>query len=90
MRVPRIGISLGDPGGVGPEIILKALESGARPAGAAFIVFGDARVLDAEAARQDLRPEWRRRPDATAPSAPARRSRKGQRNETPAQASGAR
>jgi 4-hydroxythreonine-4-phosphate dehydrogenase len=70
MRVPRIGISLGDPGGVGPEIILKALESVARPAEAAFVVFGDARVLEAEAARQGLRPEWRRRPDAAAPPAP--------------------
>lgn len=62
MRVPRIGISLGDPGGVGPEVILKALKGDPSPDRAAFIVFGDARVLEAEAGRLGFKPDWRRRP----------------------------
>ena len=39
----RIGITLGDPAGVGPEIILKALAE--IPLGDKYIVFGDADVL---------------------------------------------
>ena len=27
MNIPKIGITLGDPGGIGPEIVLKALSS---------------------------------------------------------------
>lgn len=39
---PRIGISLGDPAGVGPEIIRKALDSGLLPSGFEFEVIGHA------------------------------------------------
>ncbi len=41
---PRIGITMGDPGGIGPEILLKALapESGAGE----ILLFGSVRVLD--------------------------------------------
>jgi len=62
MTVPRIGVTAGDPGGIGPEIVVKAL---ARPAAlpeAAYVIFGDPRVIGAEEARLglDLAPrEWR-------------------------------
>lgn len=66
MRVPRIGVSLGDPGGIGPEVVLKALAGEPPDRGeAAYIVFGDARVLEAEAGRLGLQPYWRRGPAAT-------------------------
>ncbi|MEP4079236.1 4-hydroxythreonine-4-phosphate dehydrogenase PdxA [Haloferula sp.] len=41
MSSPRILISLGDPAGVGPEVIDKALSSGKLPSGFEFEVIGD-------------------------------------------------
>jgi 4-phospho-D-threonate 3-dehydrogenase / 4-phospho-D-erythronate 3-dehydrogenase len=38
---PRIGITLGDPGGIGPEVLLKALQK----LSGNFIIFGSRRVL---------------------------------------------
>jgi 4-hydroxythreonine-4-phosphate dehydrogenase len=91
MRVPRVGISLGDPGGVGPEIILKALRGGARPEGAAFILFGDARILEAEAERLGFAKDWQPRKPSPGPglylqpiAAPSAASSPG----TPSKASG--
>jgi 4-hydroxythreonine-4-phosphate dehydrogenase len=48
MTLPRIGITLGDPGGVGPEIVLKAFagERGLPPA--EYHLFGSERVLRRE------------------------------------------
>jgi 4-hydroxythreonine-4-phosphate dehydrogenase len=48
MTLPRIGITLGDPGGVGPEIVLKAFagEHGLPPAD--YILFGSERLLRRE------------------------------------------
>jgi 4-hydroxythreonine-4-phosphate dehydrogenase len=40
--MPRILITLGDPAGIGPEVVAKALESGQLPAGFDFEVLGDA------------------------------------------------
>ena len=40
--MPRILITLGDPAGVGPEVVAKALDSGALPAGFDFQVLGTA------------------------------------------------
>jgi 4-hydroxythreonine-4-phosphate dehydrogenase len=39
--VPRIAITLGDPAGIGPEVIHKALASKSLPANCEFIVLGD-------------------------------------------------
>ena len=39
--MPRILLTLGDPAGVGPEVIDKALASGVLPAGHEFVVLGD-------------------------------------------------
>jgi 4-hydroxythreonine-4-phosphate dehydrogenase len=38
---PRIGITLGDPAGIGPEIVRAALASGRLPANADYIVVGE-------------------------------------------------
>ena len=70
MRIPRIGISLGDPGGIGPEIILKSLSGDMPLPEAAYVVFGDAWVLENEARRLGIKTElscWR---EETGPSAP--------------------
>ncbi len=47
MTLPAIGISLGDPGGIGPEVALKALATPSLLPEARFVVFGDRRVWDA-------------------------------------------
>ena len=49
MKKPVIVIPMGDPAGIGPEIVLKALSSGEVKAAADCIVVGDASVLDATA-----------------------------------------
>jgi 4-hydroxythreonine-4-phosphate dehydrogenase len=48
MTLPRIGITLGDPGGVGPEIILKAFAGEYALPQAEYILFGSERVLRGE------------------------------------------
>lgn len=61
MTLPRVAVSLGDPGGIGPEVVLKAF---ARPAvlpEARYILFGAADFLASEGRalgiRVDARPE---------------------------------
>jgi 4-hydroxythreonine-4-phosphate dehydrogenase len=49
MKKPVIVIPMGDPAGIGPEIVLKALSSDEVKAAADCIVVGDASVLDATA-----------------------------------------
>jgi 4-hydroxythreonine-4-phosphate dehydrogenase len=49
MIAPRIGVTLGDPGGVGPEVVLRALaEPGADPT-LSYVIFGCRRVVSDEA-----------------------------------------
>jgi 4-hydroxythreonine-4-phosphate dehydrogenase len=48
MTLPKIGITLGDPGGVGPEVIVKALASIHRLPEAHYILFGSRYVLEQE------------------------------------------
>jgi 4-hydroxythreonine-4-phosphate dehydrogenase len=45
MTLPRIGVTLGDPGGVGPEIVLKAFAGDYRLPPARYVLFGSDRVL---------------------------------------------
>ena len=40
--MPRILITLGDPAGIGPEVVAKALDSGLLPSGFDFQILGDA------------------------------------------------
>jgi 4-hydroxythreonine-4-phosphate dehydrogenase len=46
--LPRIGITLGDPGGIGPEIILKSFAGIPGLPGARYILFGTRRFLERE------------------------------------------
>ena len=52
-KKPIVGITSGDPAGIGPEVVVKALLDPAVRACCRALVFGDARVLDA--ARTALR-----------------------------------
>ncbi len=48
MTLPKIGITLGDPGGVGPEIVVKAFASTHCLPKAHYIIFGSRYVLEKE------------------------------------------
>ena len=48
MTLPKIGISLGDPGGVGPEVTLKSLSSFSSLPDARYVLFGSQAVIDNE------------------------------------------
>jgi 4-hydroxythreonine-4-phosphate dehydrogenase len=54
MTLPRIGVTLGDPGGVGPEVALNSLLHNPDIANAAWVLFGDSRLIGAEARRLGL------------------------------------
>jgi 4-hydroxythreonine-4-phosphate dehydrogenase len=49
MTVPRIGLTLGDPGGVGAEVAFKAMASASSLPGAEYVLFGNARLVAEEA-----------------------------------------
>ena len=53
-RKPLIGITLGDPGGIGPEVVLRALADRRARAAARFMVFGSDAVLRRVARELDL------------------------------------
>lgn len=55
MRLLRIGITLGDPGGIGPEIILKAFSGNFALPRAEYILFGSSHVLKKEEESLGLR-----------------------------------
>jgi 4-hydroxythreonine-4-phosphate dehydrogenase len=48
MTLPRIGITLGDPGGIGPEVVLKAFSGDWGLPEADYVIFGSVPVLRAE------------------------------------------
>jgi 4-hydroxythreonine-4-phosphate dehydrogenase len=48
MTLPRIGITLGDPGGVGPEIVLRTLAGDYKLPAADYVLFASLPVLRAE------------------------------------------
>ena len=54
MSRTRIGITLGDPGGIGPEVVAKSLRDLSRLPDAEFVIFGDPIVFRSEAAFQGL------------------------------------
>ena len=51
---PRLALTVGDPAGIGPEIVLKALASPERPAGE-WVVYGPLASLEDRASRFGLR-----------------------------------
>jgi 4-hydroxythreonine-4-phosphate dehydrogenase len=72
MTLPAIGISLGDPGGVGPEIVLKALSEPASLPEARYIVFGGRSILEEAAEALGLRPGLITWENGELPSGPGR------------------
>jgi 4-hydroxythreonine-4-phosphate dehydrogenase len=48
MTLPKIGISLGDPGGIGPEVTLKALASRNSIPKAQYVLFGSSLIVAEE------------------------------------------
>jgi 4-hydroxythreonine-4-phosphate dehydrogenase len=48
MNLPKIGITIGDPGGIGPEVVLKALSLKTSLPKANYIIFGSSFVIEEE------------------------------------------
>lgn len=59
---PVIGITAGDPGGIGPEIVVKALADAEIRKAAKYIVFGMNEQLEIVADRAEIEPFWSRVP----------------------------
>lgn len=59
--LPRVGVTLGDPGGIGPEVTLKALAQLTALPSAQYIIFGPARILERESLALGLSPAFRPR-----------------------------
>ncbi len=57
-RLPIIGVSLGDPFGIGPEVVLKALSDSALRQRAQFHVYGSNTLLTEAAQRLGIHPYW--------------------------------
>lgn len=59
MSPPKIGITLGDPGGIGPEVTLKALSLKDSLPKAQYIIFGSSFILEEEQKRLGIKLEVR-------------------------------
>ncbi|MBL8880989.1 MAG: 4-hydroxythreonine-4-phosphate dehydrogenase PdxA [Phycisphaerales bacterium] len=59
---PLIGISMGDPLGIGPEVIVKALADPELRGRARFLIFGLHEVLELAADHAEINPYWWREP----------------------------
>ncbi len=66
MPLPRIGITLGDPGGIGPELVLKSFAGKPRLPGAHYILFATRRFLEREEKELGITLRLRARGDAAA------------------------
>ncbi len=60
LRKPTIGITMGDPAGIGPEVIIKALADRDFRRQARFVIYGLNELLTYAADRQELEPFWYR------------------------------
>jgi len=69
MTIPRIGVTLGDPAGVGPEVVVKTLSRLASLPTAAYVLFADARLVAAAEKAFGVRLERRDGLPAGAPQA---------------------
>ncbi|MGI9013354.1 MAG: 4-hydroxythreonine-4-phosphate dehydrogenase PdxA [Phycisphaerales bacterium] len=58
MTQPVIGITMGDPLGIGPEVIVKALDDAALRRSARFVIYGMNEQLTLAAEQADIRPFW--------------------------------
>jgi len=55
---PTIGITMGDPAGIGPEVVIKALADRGFRKLARFVIYGLNELLTYEADRQEIEPFW--------------------------------
>ncbi|HDT13645.1 MAG TPA: 4-hydroxythreonine-4-phosphate dehydrogenase PdxA [Candidatus Aminicenantes bacterium] len=55
MTLPTIGVTCGDPGGVGPEVVVKTFARAGTLPEASYVVFADPRIVAAEEARSGLK-----------------------------------
>ncbi|MHC5022847.1 MAG: 4-hydroxythreonine-4-phosphate dehydrogenase PdxA [Planctomycetota bacterium] len=59
---PTIGITMGDPASIGPEVVIKALADRGLRRAARFVIYGLNEILTYEADRQEIDPFWYRVP----------------------------
>ena len=59
---PMIGITMGDPAGIGPEVIVKALADPEIRSLGRFIIYGLHESIDYAAGKSELTPFWFRLP----------------------------
>ncbi len=64
-RRSTLAISMGDPLGIGPEVLVRALTGGARPSGQRVHLYGWAPALDRACAALGVEPFWWRVPTGT-------------------------
>lgn len=57
-RVPNIAVTIGDPGGIGPEVVIAALSERRLRNGARFLVLGSESVLQRAAQLRGIEPFW--------------------------------
>lgn len=57
---PTIGITMGDPAGIGPEVVVKALRDPAIRSSARFVIYGLNELLTYAADQQEMDPFWYR------------------------------
>lgn len=55
---PVIAVSMGDPGGIGPEILVKALAETDRRSAARYLIHGSASAMQDAADRAGIQPFW--------------------------------
>ncbi len=58
LRKPTIAISMGDPGGIGPEVLVRALSDKARRSSARFIIHGSSSAMHDAAHACGIEPFW--------------------------------
>jgi 4-hydroxythreonine-4-phosphate dehydrogenase len=58
MSLPRIGVTLGDPGGIGPEIVLKSLLRWPELPSAHYVLYGTPELLEREERMLGVRLGW--------------------------------
>jgi 4-hydroxythreonine-4-phosphate dehydrogenase len=58
MGKPLVGITMGDPLGIGPEVVVKALGDPVLRGSARFVVYGDNALLLSAAERANVHPTW--------------------------------
>jgi 4-hydroxythreonine-4-phosphate dehydrogenase len=58
MILPRLGITLGDPAGIGPEVVIKVFSRPGLLPAAEYILFGSRKIVDEEQRRLSLNLRW--------------------------------